>query len=736
MTLLRALLLVSLSLVSAKLIAGEVRPVAAPALGAMPGIAFPASVAFGPDGGVAVWRVGFGQIWGVALDGAGRPISPARMVVDDPDGTNGPAVQYAPHGFSLWWHQLSGTKRARMDRDSLRVSDVRPLDGVLEPLASVPAGTLVRSTRYDRPTTILFLDSQGTPVQEWTLPEIGPINVAKAVVMADGTFALATSGWDGLHLTRVSAEGGKLGAPVAIELAEGTTAPDYRPHLASLANDGAAVLIAAVAGEHQQKPDLKTYRVERDDSVSARHTIVAGRWSTIREVELLTGPGGFTVVISAGDRNAANAEHLDLFAARLDRRGEVEGEFVSIFTSTDVAEALTSAAVGDRHLVFFQDGAFGAATLFSMVLPDRGPISRPNPALIARVSESRAWQLGPDAASDGTGWLTVWLERLADREEIRAIVLGADGAPAGPAVTVRSIFRYLGSPSVVFDGLDYVVSWNEGASLFAQRVTRDGALLGETPALVSNRAGGSVSTAARTGTTMFAWGSPEIEVAVMRPDGTVSDPRRISPPSRWENDEHVAYERPVLAAGEESFLVAWMETRWLDCGMIITCPTTGHAQARLVSDLGIPRFGQLELDTGVPAFAAGTGGTFLLMSGGRRGTLIDESSAQMTDLQITNGPFLPFEHFGVNGEYIIPYSDAAYAPLRIRRYSAEGQLLAQQTVDAVAPPRAASPQGSLLVVASQRVLETPWNGAPAIVSQMLDTFLRYAPPARQRSAGR
>lgn len=304
-------------------------------------------------------------------------------------------------------------------------------------------------------------------------------------------------------------------------------------------------------------------------------------------------------------------------------------------------------------------------------------------------------------------------------------------------MTVRSIFRYLGPPRVEFDGIDYVVSWNEGLSLFAVRIPRGGSVSSPAPVLISNDADGSVSTAARNGATMFAWGSGEIEVAVMRADGTVTQPIRISAAARWENDERITYERPIVAAGDNSFLVAWRESRWLDCGMIITCPTSGRAQARLVSTLGIPRFGELELDTGMPTFAAGTGGTFLLMDQGRRGKLIDEASARMTDLHITQGPFLPFEHFGVNGEYIIPYSDAAYAPLRIRRYSSDGRLTAMQTIDAVDAPSAVSSAGTLLVVRSKPIAGAPWYGAPGIVSQMIDTFLPYTPPpARQRSAGR
>lgn len=112
-------LIAVVALLASNLIAGVPVPVAPPGTGPMPGVASSISVVFSAADGFAIWRVGFSDVWGVPLDLGGRPTGPARLIIDDPRGTEGPVVQWTGGAYVAWWGNgypsLSQTVRINPD---------------------------------------------------------------------------------------------------------------------------------------------------------------------------------------------------------------------------------------------------------------------------------------------------------------------------------------------------------------------------------------------------------------------------------------------------------------------------------------------------------------------------------------------------------------------------------------------------------------------------------------------
>lgn len=125
------------------------------------------------------------------------------------------------------------------------------------------------------------------------------------------------------------------------------------------------------------------------------------------------------MAVTAGQWEGQATDDLDIYAARLGRNGEMtSGDFIAVVVRPGLERALTMAHSGGSDRLFFHVGDYGMEELFEVSLSASGSLTRPDPAAVdALASQSSAWQGSAVAASDGTGWLAVWMERLANREE-------------------------------------------------------------------------------------------------------------------------------------------------------------------------------------------------------------------------------------------------------------------------------------------------------------------------------
>lgn len=714
---------------------------APPGSGPMPQISSSMSVAFGPEGGMAVWRVGFGAIWGVPLNREGIPTGPARLILSDVLGTSSPAVEYFGGSFMLWW--MNGypalARTARLESDGT-VIETKTLPVGATPAASNSRLTLAfgNSGEY---LGIQFFDAGGALVRSAPLIGVGRTYHARAVALVDGSFAVVTTDWSGLFLARFSAEGEQLGSPLLIEASRGTTSTDYKPLAAAVATDGSSLFVVWTAGAYDQLPELKSVIVARDNVLSSQQTLDSRQWKSIVSLEAQWADGFYTVAVAAGQwGESLETDDLDLYAARFSATGQIaSNSFVPVVKRPGLETQMTMRTSNGKHLLFFHQGDYGMNELFVAALPANGSLLRFDPSAVdARLSDSAAWQKWSVAASDGSGWLVVWLEQLANREEIRSAPLRPDGTSAAPPTTLATAFRYLGMPAVAFNGIDYVVSWNQGRALLAKRILRDGTAIDAVPLVIATDTGafGAPAIAASDGLTLLAWESGGVRAALLHADGRTTQPVLVSPPPREEQHASISYEAPVVAGGRDTFLVAFQERRTQFC-VGIPCPTTTQARARIVARDGVLRGALMEFDEAAPSSAAATGGTYLLLfNASARAVILDEPAAQVVrtlSLPLSGNSLV--KAFAAAGEYIL-VSRVTISSLLLLCLSPDGVMCGIRRAETFALPAAVSGAGSLLVAVPVATRGAPYFGAPAVLAQVVDSFRPVSTLGRRRAVRR
>ncbi len=101
-------------------------------------------------------------------------------------------------------------------------------------------------------------------------------------------------------------------------------------------------------------------------------------------------------------------------------------------------------------------------------------VADPGMDVVADVAASMNNQIQPALASDGNNLLMVWSEYEGEQYSIIARLLAADGkALTGPFQVAKSG----GLPKVVFDGKQFVITYERRRSAYLRRVTKEGELL-------------------------------------------------------------------------------------------------------------------------------------------------------------------------------------------------------------------------------------------------------------------
>ncbi|HEY0787327.1 MAG TPA: hypothetical protein VGE86_01700 [Thermoanaerobaculia bacterium] len=709
-------------LASAAAGASELRPLAAPTIGPMRGIMSRASVAFGPDGGIAVWKVGFGAIWGTPLDRDGKPTAPARWILGETNGIDDPRVIYLDGEFALWWTGRfpHHARSARLDAD-LRPVDTRTLPLEINApeawnetlaIATTPPGS------WGNEVSVHFVDRSLAAVRSDATADLGKIRTVQTLALADGTFALVTGGERGIFLVRYSAGGERLAPPKQI---------DSYTSVAAVATDGASILIAVAAAAAAGAPvELRTLLVDREDHVSFWTTLVSQSWTAMPGIEARWADGAYTLVVSAGWYGRTAIDDLDLYAIRLSSAGASLGGFVPVLQRPGLERPITVATSGSKHIVVFNQGGYGTEEILGIALDTTGSLFRADPSSVdARVSDTAATQEMAFAASDGLGWLAVWIERTATREAVRSVALQPDGTPASAATTLASLpFFYLGGANVAFNGIDYVVGWPEGGTLFVKRLRRDGTSLDAQPLAIATGLpyGAQPAMAAKGGLTLFAWNANGLVRGILLgADGRPSEPFTISPAPHEDGDVYVEYGVFLrsVSAGADGFLVGFVERRSAIFCFPGACGSTTEARAQLISREGSLRGSLLVFEEKVAWSAAAAEGTHLLTFDSGRASVIDEATATASpSFALTAGAATAFAN---GSEYVV--ASRPGVTLSVKRLAANGSLLRDEETGGLGYPVAISGSGALLTLTTRGLLEPPYFGSTALLGQVSDTFV-------------
>ncbi|MEO0069767.1 MAG: hypothetical protein ABIK18_03120, partial [candidate division WOR-3 bacterium] len=223
----------------------------------------------------------------------------------------------------------------------------------------------------------------------------------------------------------------------------------------------------------------------------------------VRKDGLVLDPQGFTISTAADDQmdpvvafDGTNylvvwahwhGENWDIYGARVSPDGTVlDPDCIPISTVIYPQRSPSIVFDGTNYLVVWEDYRSGSSydIYGARVSPD-GTVLDPEgiPILTARYP-----QYSPSVVFDGTNYLVVWAGWRGENRSICGARVSKDGTVLDPVGFVISTGDYeQESPSVVFDGTNYLVVWEDGRNgnydIYGARVSPDGIVLDSFPVI-------------------------------------------------------------------------------------------------------------------------------------------------------------------------------------------------------------------------------------------------------------
>ncbi len=221
---------------------------------------------------------------------------------------------------------------------------------------------------------------------------------------------------------------------------------------------------------------------------------------------------------------------------------------------------------GTNYLVVWQDERSGSYDIYGAKVSPSGAVL--NPAGIP-ISTASGDQSSPSITFDGTNYLVVWADGRSGSYDIYGARVSTSGVvldAAGIPISTASGDQY--SPSIAFDGTNYLVVWVDYRSslyysdIYGARVTTSGAVLDTAGIPISTASGDQYSPSiAFDGTNYFVvWTDGrdvwDIYGARVTTSGAVLDTAGI--PISTESDNQYS---PSIAFDGTNYLVVWMDER-------------------------------------------------------------------------------------------------------------------------------------------------------------------------------
>lgn len=422
--------------------------------------------------------------------------------------------------------------------------------------------------------------------------------------------------------------------------------------------------------------DLSFVRVDTSGQVALwmdpTEITSAGGWQ--RSASIAFGGGNQLVVW--GDHRGLDG---DIYGARLTDWSVLDPSGIAISNAPDYKWYASAAFDGTNYLVVWQDYRSGTDyDIYAARVDQSGVVLDP---VGIPISTEIADQMYPRAAFDGTNYLVVWEDaRLPhDGYDVNA-VFGARVSQSGVVLDQAGIHispddHWVFSPSVAFDGSDYLVIWEDwGFDVFGARVTQSGVVLDSSGIDISLDSRGWGPSIAFDGTNylvvwerQYIWPVYEGTIfgARVSKSGEVLDSTAITISI---GDEYRA--NPSVAFDGTNYLVVWEDNRSgseydiyaarvdtsgnvLDSLGIAVCTVAGYQSAPSVTFDGTDHFVVWEdwRDDSLRIFGAKVDTS---------GTVLDPSG-----IELINEPYLPASPHVTSGsgnQFLIVYDGVVGYP--------------------------------------------------------------------------
>jgi hypothetical protein len=197
-----------------------------------------------------------------------------------------------------------------------------------------------------------------------------------------------------------------------------------------------------------------------------------------------------------------NGSYSDVYGARVTPAGTVlDPGGIAISTAAFDQRCPEISFDGTNYLVVWEDvRSISTSDIYGARVTQAGTVLDPGGIAISIASNN---QWSPGIAFDGTNYLTVWKDWRNNVFDVYCARVTPEGVVLDPnGIYIFSAASNRFSPAVVFDGIYYVITWEDSCNgsffdILGARVTPDGVVIG--PMVVSSQPGDQISPSMAAG---------------------------------------------------------------------------------------------------------------------------------------------------------------------------------------------------------------------------------------------
>ncbi len=271
------------------------------------------------------------------------------------------------------------------------------------------------------------------------------------------------------------------------------------------------------------------------------------------------------------DYRLTGAGPYDLYGARVNQSGiALDTSGIAISTALNNQQNSAVAFDGVNYLVVWQDDRNGTHDIYGTRVSQSGDVLEPSGIAISTATSN---QWFPSVAFDGTNYLVVWHDfRSGVDFDIYGARIDTSGIVLDPSgISISTEVNSQGSPSVAFDGINYLVVWDDmrnGSSydIYGARVDTSGSVLDPSGIVISNLTNQeNYPSITFDGINyMVAWRFQRSDLSYdiygVRIDtlGAIIDPTGIAVSTASPDQQY-----PAIASNGTNYLVAWHDQEGL-----------------------------------------------------------------------------------------------------------------------------------------------------------------------------
>ena len=490
------------------------------------------------------------------------PAPPLAVVTDAQLQFGNADLVWSNGSYLLIWNRGFELHAMRLDRDGHAIGD-RLLANDLRDAVVVSGGAttlVIAHTDFGKnEVVVLTLDNNDRLVKRRSLWSYA--GARYDAVARDGGFTVAIADQPGLYAMRFDAAGELLDAtPRLIAASSGPTSTDRVPVAVSLASRGSDTMIVWTMLQYQQPADLFAALLSSSGGLGECVTLPHPD-PGIGPVDIAADGDGYGVVFSSG---TLFESPVPLVRHLLSLRLAADGTPVSAplrVTSDDASiEGSGRLARSSSGYAVVGIASSGSITTSQRVTAVTAPSLGGAVAPIV-LSRGATAQIDPVIASNGSGYLVAWLERSLTRDQIVAVPLDRNGAPAAPPVALfDSHFSYTAPPRVAFSGGIYLVAWEVDGAAWGVRLDAAGRPLDSAPLRLSGEIGADapqLDVTATPGGFFVVWPRLGTIYGAALTGVLPAPPQKLTEHLPVGTNERVAEADPHIAFNGNTFLLAY-----------------------------------------------------------------------------------------------------------------------------------------------------------------------------------